>query len=307
MHVDRPFESLGHWTGDSVEVVGPDDERLAEAAACIVGGRTWDAAQFDLAPNLVVLARTGIGFDAVDLAEATRRKVMVVNTPEGPTVSTAEHTVALMFSVAKTIGVHQQRLREASGNYHPRSEALELDGLTLGLVAFGRIARRVARIADGIGMSVIAHDPFLSGDEVVDQNLSVELVSLEELLSRSDVVSLHAPLAADTHRLVDAEMFSKFKPGAIFLNAARGGLVDHDALVSALDSGRLSAAGLDVTDPEPLDQQHTLLHRDNVVVTPHVASATGVGRDRMLAMAIEQALVALKGDRPSNLLNVDVA
>lgn len=304
MHIDRPVDSVEQWTDGRVEVVGPGDERLAEAEAAIVGGIRWDGPRFDLAPQLRVLARTGIGVDAVDLDEATRRGVLVANTPDGPTVSTAEHAMALLFTVAKTIGPHQDRLRRATGGYALASTATELDGLTIGLLAYGRIARRVARIAAGIGMRVLICDPYLGQDDLpADDPASPEVVGFDELLARSDVLSLHAPLTEETSRIMDAEAFAACRPGVLFLNAARGGLVDHDALVAALDSGQVRAAGLDVTDPEPLDPSHTLLHRDNVVVTPHIASSTEIGRDRMLSMAIDQALQALSGQRPSHLVN----
>ena len=306
MHIDRPTGPVDRWTDGRVEVVGPGDERLAEATVAIVGGIRWDAARFDQAPALRVLARTGIGVDTVDLDEATRRGVLVTNTPDGPTVSTAEHTVALLFTVAKTIGPHQERLRQATGSYATVSTATELDGLTMGLLAYGRIARRVARIAAGVGMEVIVCDPYLDPASLpADDPVGPESVGFDELLARSDVLSLHAPLTPETERIMDRAAFARCRPGVLFLNAARGGLVDHDALIEALDSGRVRAAGLDVTDPEPLDPSHTLLHRDNVVVTPHVASATEVGRERMLSMAIEQALQVLGGLRPTHLVNVD--
>ena len=312
MHIDRPVGSVERLTEGRVEVVGPDDDRLAEARAAIVGGIQWDAERFDRAPELMVLSRTGIGVDAVDLEEATRRGVLVTNTPDGPTVSTAEHTMALLFSVAKTIGIHQDRLRRAAGDYAGASTATELDGLTIGLLGFGRIARRVGRIAAGVGMEVLACDPFLDpgslvvGDGPGGDPVRAEIVGFDELLARSDVLSLHAPLTAETRHILDRAAFDRCRPGLLFVNAARGGLVDHDALVEALDSGRVRAAGLDVTEPEPLDPAHTLLHRDNVVVTPHVASSTEVGRERMLAMAIEQALQGLSGQRPTHLVNTDV-
>jgi D-3-phosphoglycerate dehydrogenase len=176
----------------------------------------------------------------------------------------------------------------------------------MGLLAYGRIARRVARIAAGVGMEVIVCDPYLDPEALqTDDPARPEVVDFDELLSRSDVLSLHAPLTDETRHIMDRAAFERCRDGVLFVNAARGGLVDHDALVEALDSGKVAAAGLDVTEPEPLDQANTLLHRDNVVVTPHIASSTVVGRDRMLAMAIEQALQALSGQRPTNLVNVD--
>ena len=312
MHIDRPvdLDRIVELIGDRVEVVGPEVEALSPAHAAIAGSARWDADRFDLAPHLRVLARTGIGVDSVDLAEATRRGIHVTNTPDGPTVSTAEHAIALLFAVAKTLPSTQDMLRDGGGGYTARSTAIELDGLTLGLVAFGRIARRVARIAAAVGMKVVAHDPYLDpvavdGDDEL-RSLGVELVTFDELLERSDVVSLHCPLTEDSARLFDAETFARCKPGVIFINAARGGLVDHDDLLTALDSGQVSAAGLDVTDPEPLPTDHPLLHRLDVIVTPHVASATTVGRHRMLTMAIEQALTVLDGGRPTCLVNRDL-
>lgn len=306
IHVDRPLADDAVRLDDQFGMVGPGDESLPEAHAAIVGGARWDSARFDLAPRLRVLSRTGIGVDAIDLDEATSRGVMVTNTPDGPTVSTAEHAMALLFSVAKTLTEHQQRLRDAVGDYGGLSTAVELDGLTLGLLAYGRIARRVARMARAVGMTVIAHDPFVDPDRLPDEDRDVELVGLGPLLDRSDALSLHAPLTPESYRLFDAAAFASCKPGVIFINAARGGLVDHDALIHALDSGQVGAAGLDVTDPEPLDPRHTLLHRANVVVTPHIASSTVVGRQRMLTMAIDQAITALGGGRPTCLVNPEV-
>ncbi len=307
LHIDRPYDEA-----EVRAVVGPDVRLLAAsdsldaATGVIVGAVRWGPSRFDQAPNLRVLARTGIGVDAVDLGEATRRGVMVTNTPDGPTVSTAEHAVALLFAVAKTLPEQQQMLRQAAGDYTASSRATELDGLTLGLVAYGRIARRVATIAAAVGMDVVAYDPFLSPDAVATDPRAVRLVDFDELLATADVISLHCPLTDESHRLFRAETFARCKPGLIFVNAARGGLVDHDDLLAALDSGQVKAAGLDVTDPEPLPPDHALLHRPDVVVTPHVASSTVVGRRRMLTMALEQAMTALSGSVPEHLVNRDV-
>mgnify|MGYP003873365525 CR=1 FL=1 len=307
LHIDRPFDSdlVRSVVGPEAVLVGPDDS-LRAANGAIVGAARWDGERFDEAPDLRVLARTGIGVDAVDLAEATRRGVLVTNTPDGPTVSTAEHTIALLFAVAKTLPRHQQMLRDAAGSYTATSRAVELDGLTLGLVAYGRIGRRVAAMASAIGMNVMAYDPFLDSQALVDDPIKVELVDFDRLLAASDVISLHCPLTDESRRLFRAETFARCKPGLIFVNAARGGLVDHDDLLAALESGRIEAAGLDVTDPEPLPPDHPLLHRLDVVVTPHVASSTVVGRRRMLVMALEQAMSALKGSRPTHLVNQEV-
>ncbi len=283
-----------------VEVVDSEPPALRRAHGTIVGAGRWDAAKFDLAPKLRVLSRTGIGVDSVDLDHATALGVMVTNTPDGPTVSTAEHAVALMLAVTKQLPVAQQRLREGSGDYVARSAAVELDGLTLGLVGYGRIGRRVATAARALGMRVVVHDPFAVIDDADVAG------SLPDLLVAADVVSLHLPLTPETARVLDHGALAAMGPGAFLVNTARGGLVDQDALVEALDSGALAGAALDVTDPEPLPPGHPLLARDDVIVTPHIASSTVVGKHRMFVMAVEQALMALRGERPTHLVNADV-
>ncbi len=301
--IDRPFADLD--AGDH-ELAGPAEIDRAGAHAVIVGGKPWTAELMDQCPQLRVIARTGIGFDAVDLAAASERGIAVTNTPEGPTVSTAEHTIALMLAAAKTLPRHQHRLRQQTGDYARLATGLELDGLTLGLLAYGRIARRVAAIASAIGMNVIAHDPFVDQDDLGDDPAGTTLVSFDEMCAQADVVSLHAPLSADTAKIFDADAFAKCKFGVVFVNASRGGLVDHDALLEALHTGQVSDAGLDVTDPEPLPADHPLLNRDDVIVTPHIASSTVVGRQRMLTMALEQVLLVLDGGEPTNLVNTDL-
>lgn len=281
---------------------GPDLGDLATAQAAIAGvGYQWNDDFFAAsAPNLTVLVRSGIGFDVIDLDAATRSKVMACNTPEGPTVSTAEHTIALLLDAAKLMPVVQQRLRNATGNYVAMNEGVELDGLTAGVVGFGRIGSRVSRTLAALGMTILVNDPFIDDDQIPP---SMERVSFESVLERSDVVTLHLPLEPSTRQFMGATEFDAMKPGAIFVNAARGGLVDHDALLSAIDGGRLHSAAIDVTDPEPLPTDHPLLHRENVIVTPHIAAATVAGKNRMYNMAVEAALQALRGEEPANLLN----
>ena len=292
----------------SIEVLGPsraDDIHagIATAGAAIAARIRYNDNLFDLAPDLVAVCRTGIGCDAIDLEAATRRGVAVCNVPDGPTVSTAEHAVALLLAAAKRVVQSGNRLRKGRGNYFASHQAIELAGKTLGLVGFGRIARRVATIGSGIGMDILAYDPYLADADFCPP--VVRAAALAELLARSDVVSVHVPLTPDNARMFDADAFAGMKQGAVFVNAARGGLVDQEALVDALDSGHLFGAGLDVTNPEPLDPAHTLLHRPNVTVTPHIAAATGEARIRMFKSAISQALMVMDGRRPPHLVNPD--
>jgi D-3-phosphoglycerate dehydrogenase len=280
-----------------LEVVGPDSG-LERAIAVIAGARVrWDAAMLAGGPSVRVVSRTGIGYDNIDLDAARERGVTVCNAPEAPSVSTAEHTVALMMAATK-------RLRTTTaiadrGEKAPSvGIALELDGCRLGLVGLGRIARRVAAVGHALGMEVIAHDPFI---DAADSD-GVRLVDLEEVFSTADVVSLHAPGGEATRHLVDAARLATMRPGAVLVNCARGSLVDQDALLGALESGQLGGAALDVTEPEPLPAGHPLLGREDVVVTPHVASSTAAGRRRLYEHAIDNALAVLEG-RPATIVS----
>ena len=280
-----------------LEVVGPDSG-LERAVAVIAGARVrWDAAMLAGGPSVRVVSRTGIGYDNIDLDAARERGVTVCNAPEAPSVSTAEHTVALMMAATK-------RLRTTTaiadrGEKAPSvGIALELDGCRLGLVGLGRIARRVAAVGHALGMEVIAHDPFI---DAADSD-GVRLVDLDEVFSTADVVSLHAPGGEATRHLVDAARLATMRPGAVLVNCARGSLVDQDALLGALESGQLGGAALDVTEPEPLPAGHPLLGREDVVVTPHVASSTAAGRRRLYEHAIDNVLAVLEG-RPATIVS----
>ena len=277
---------------------------MGTAEGAIVTVIPYGEQQFAAAPGLLVVCRSGIGYDAIDVEAATRHGIAVCNVPHGPTVSTAEHATALMMAAAKRVIQAGNRLRAGRGDYYQSHEAVELDGKTLGLVGFGRIARRVAAAGAGLGMKPLAYDPYLE-DKAFPP--SVERAStFEELLTRGDVVSVHIPFTPENARIFDAEAFALMKPGALFINSARGRLVDHDALIEALDRGHLFGAGLDVTDPEPLDPDHPLLHRPDVTVTPHIASATAEGRVRIFRAALEQVIMTIEGRRPPHLVNPEV-
>ena len=291
-------------------VLGPatDDDPyagLATAVAAIAGAAAYDVAFMDHGPSLKVIARTGIGYDRVDVAAATRRGIAVCNTPDGPTISTAEHAVTLMLLVAKNVKAAERALESGtSRDYFSRHQGIELDGKVLGLVGFGRIARHVARIAGGIGMRIAVFDPYIARSAVPPDIRRAE--TLEALLADADVVSVHVPLTEASREMFGATQFESMKRGAVFINTARGGLVETDALVEALETGRLFGAGLDVTSPEPLPVGHPLLGRDDVVVTPHVASATAEGKVRMFRVAFQQAIDVVEGRRPDHLVNPEV-
>jgi len=270
-------------------VSGPADDQLAEADAVVAGLRRWDDDAMALGSKLKVISRIGVGYDTVDVAAATARGIVVCHTPGAPTVSTAEHTVALLLAVTKRLPVLMRRA--AHGLPAGSAEGMELDGRVLGLLGYGRIARRVAFAARALGMDTIAYDPFVAES----QDQGARLVSADDLWQQSDVITLHAPATSDTHHIVNDAALDRMKPGAYLVNCARGSLVDHDALLRALDDGRLTGAALDVTEPEPLPSGHPLLVHPRVIVTPHMASSTVEGRRRLYKHAVDNALAVLSG------------
>ena len=295
LFVDHPFPDLYRDLVDGRAIVcgSGSDDGLDRADAVIAGAtRPWNAQAFELAPKLAVISRVGVGYDNVDVAAAAAAGVIVCNTPLAPMVSTAEHTMALLLAVTKALPHQIARARQGLRG-EPVGRALELDGRVLGLVGIGRIASRVAVAAQALGLDVIATDPGVSTPPVE----GVDLVELHELLATSDIVSLHAPALASTRHLINRDTLAAMKPGAYLVNCARGVLVDHDALLDAIDSGHLAGAALDVTDPEPLPEGHPLLDRVNVIVTPHVASASSAGRRRLYEHSIDNALAVLAGQR----------
>jgi len=295
---DHPFPDLYRDLIDGRAIaVGPDDGDLGTADAVLAGAkRPWNAEAFALGPAMKVISRIGIGYDNVDVAAAGAAGVVVCNAPDAPSVSTAEHTLMLMLAVVKGLPAQIDRARDGLPGA-TTGIALELDGTVLGLVGYGRIARRVGAAGRAMGMHVLASDPFLTEAE------GCELVGLDEVFSRSDVISLHAPAVAETRHMINATSLATMKRGVYLVNCARGALVDQDALLVALDSGQVAGAGLDVTDPEPLPVDHPLLQHPNVIVTPHVASATVAGRRRLYEHAIENALNVLAG-RPATIVAV---
>ncbi|HLI08512.1 MAG TPA: hydroxyacid dehydrogenase [Ktedonobacteraceae bacterium] len=277
----------------------------AEAVAIMVMGETFVTGEvMDKLPRLRVIARTGIGVDRIDLDAATRRGIMVVNSPDGPTESTAEHAVALLLNLCKGVMTGDRILR--AGRPFPMLTELtpgfEVAGNTLGLVGLGRIGSRVAAIAQVLGMKVIAFDPFITAKRA--SALGVELIpSLAELLPRAQVVSLHCPATPETRHIMNAGTLSLMPVGSYLINVARGALVDEDALLAALRSGHLAGAALDVFDPEPPMTNHPLFTHPHTICTPHMGSYTRASVERMQVMTCEQIAFALRGERPTNLVN----
>ena len=293
----------------SPEVTVPDGLELTDdlsgADGAVIGaGDRWDAEACRRLPRLKVVARAGIGYDNVEVAECAAAGVAACNAPDAPTVSTAEHALALLLAVSKRVKLAERRLQDGLGDYRATHRALELDGRTLGLLGCGRIGSRVARYSAAVGMRVLVHDPYLDPAKAREVG---EPVDLDELWHRSDAVSLHAPATVATRHIVDARAIAAMRPGVIIVNCARGSLIDHDALLAGLESGHIAGAGLDVTEPEPLPPGHRLLGRDDVIVTPHVASSTTAGTVRLLDQALGQAAEWLNGGTPEHLLDPTAA
>jgi D-3-phosphoglycerate dehydrogenase len=260
-----------------------------------------------IGPRLKIIGRTGIGVDRIDLAAATERGILVVNTPDGPTESTAEHAIALLLSLTKNVAI-SDRITHAGRGFTPQSQlpqGLEAVGVTLGLIGLGRIGARVAEIARVLGMRVIAYDPFVTAERA--RQLGVEMTpDLPSLLKQSRVVSIHCPAIPETYRLINRETLALLPPGAFFINVSRGMLVDEAALLEALDSGHLAGAALDVYDPEPPAPDNPLLTHPKTICTSHIGSYTSASNLRMQEMACREVAAALLGQRPPNLVNREV-
>lgn len=266
-----------------------------------IDGDVMDAA----GAHLKVISNFAVGFDNVDVNAATVRKIPVGNTPDVLTDATADFSFGLMMSAGRRILEGDCYVRAGKWKtWHPMLLlGVELKGATLGLVGFGRIGKAMARRAVGFDMRVIYYDP---KETKPDPDIKATRVEFETLLEESDFISLHTPLTPDTRHLIDAEALSKVKPSAVLVNTSRGPVVDLDALHDALKSGRLFAAGLDVTEPEPLPLEHPLFQLDNAVIMPHIASASKTARDKMSWLAAKNLIAGLKGEHLPNCVNPQV-
>ncbi len=265
-----------------------------------------DGAVLDREPQLRVVSNFAVGYDNVDVPAATARNVAVCNTPGVLTDATADAAWALLMAAARRIveGVDYVR----AGKWRTWGPTLllgqDIAGATLGIVGFGRIGREVAKRARGFDMNVLAYDAYR--DEAAERALGVTYRPLDDLLRESDFVTLHVALTPETTRLIGERELRLMKPTAVLVNAARGPVVDTDALVAALRDGVIFAAGLDVTDPEPLPADHPLVHLPNVTVVPHTASATVHARDAMAELAARNLLAVLNGQTPPACVNPEV-
>lgn len=260
----------------------------------------------DQEPNIRVVSNFAVGFDNIDVPAATARKVAVCNTPGVLTDATADMAFSLLMTAARRIPEAVNYVRDGKWTTWGPNLLLgqEITGATLGVIGFGRIGKEMARRGTGFGMRLLAYDEFQ--DRETAKELGVTFVTLDELLQESDFISLHCTLTGETRHLIGPDEFAKMKPSAVLINAARGPVVDTNALVEALTNRTIWAAGLDVTDPEPLPFDHPLVSLANCVVVPHIASATIATRNEMARLAVENCLAVLNGDTPHSCVNPEV-
>jgi D-3-phosphoglycerate dehydrogenase len=281
----------------------PLEEIIGSYDAIVIRSATKVTADLlDRGERLKVIGRAGVGVDNVDVEAATRRGIIVANAPDSTVVSAAEHTIGLLVALARNIPQAHAALKQGRwerGSYG----GTELAGKTLGVLGFGRIGQQVARRALGLGMRVVAHDPYVAAERF--RELGAECVETpEDAYAAADFITLHLPLTPETRASIGAEAFAAMRTGVRIVNAARGPLLDEDALVAALESGQVAGAALDVFGEEPY--AGPLLELDNVVVTPHLAASTGEAQDRAGLIVAEQIVAALDGGLVTNAVNIPV-
>ena len=293
---ERGFEVDVDGDSDLAETIGRYDAIIVRSATKVT------ADLIARADNLKVIGRAGVGIDNVDVEAATRRGIVVANAPESTVISAAEHTIGLLVALTRNIPQAHAALKQ--GRWERKAYGgVELADKTLGVLGFGRIGQQVARRAAGLGMRVVAYDPFVSPDRF--RELGVERVqTAEDVYAASDFLTLHLPLTDETRNSINATAFAKMRDGVRIVNAARGDLVNEDDLLEALKSGKVGGAALDVFSTEPYSGP--LLELDNVVATPHLAASTEEAQDRAGVIIAEQVAAALDGGLVTNAVNIPV-
>ena len=297
------LQALGHCTIHERTPADQITPRLADAEIAITNKVPFSRETIAALPKLRFIGVTATGFNIIDAAAAKERQVIVTNVPLYGTRSVAQHTFALLLELTQHAGHHAQTVREGRWvksidwcySDHP---LIELDGLTMGIVGYGRIGCAVGELAQAFGMKVLAN----ASSRRNEAPSNVTVVEMDELFARSDVVSLHCPLTPETKHLVNATRLARMKPTAFLLNTSRGPLIDEAALAAALNNGRLAGAGLDVLSVEPPKSDNPLLTAKNCLITPHNAWATRAARARLMEVAAANVKAFLEG-RPQNVVN----
>ena len=265
-----------------------------------------DAELMDKAPKLKVVSNCAVGFDNIDIHEATKRGILVGNTPGVLTDTTADFAFTLLMAAARRVVEGDKQVR--AGGWKTWGPMIllgqDIHGATLGIIGLGRIGATVARRAKGFGMRLLYYD--VVRQKKLEDELGIQYLELERLLAESDFITIHTNLTAETHHLIGAKQFEKMKRTSVLVNTSRGPIIDNMALYEALRNGKIGFAALDVTEPEPLPANHPLLTLDNVIVTPHIASASVVTRTKMGMIAAENLIAGLKSEMPPNPVNPEV-
>ena len=250
------------------------------------------------APKCRIVCRLGIGLDNIDVAHCTGQKIPVTNIPDYCLIEVAEHALALLLSLSRKVAFYHRETKEGRYQLQSGPKLRRIEGQTLGIVGLGNIGRKLAEKALGLGLSVVA-----TSRSRKNPMPGVDFVTLAELLQRSDYISLHTPLTPQTKRSFGAEQFAKMKPSAYLINTARGGLIDHDALLAALQAGKLAGAALDVQDPEPPDLSQPIFRDERVFVTPHAAFVSEESLANLRSRVAKQVVARLTGGQPENVVN----
>jgi D-3-phosphoglycerate dehydrogenase len=274
---------------------------IPDADALIIRSATKaDAELLAAAKKLKIIARAGVGVDNVDLDAATKQGIVVMNTPDGNTIATAEHTFGLMLALARYIPEGEMSMR--AGKWDRKSfVGVELRGKTLGIIGFGRIGRAIAKRALAFEMTVIAHDPYIPADIAAD--LGVELLSLDDLYAQADFITLHSLITDETRGMINKASIAKMKKGVRIINAARGALINDDDLAEAIKSGYVAGAALDVYAEEPPPANHPLIGLPGVVHTPHLAASTADAQVNVAIDAAKEVVDALLRGEYKNVVN----
>ena len=290
------------WAGPGRCPADQLEKEVAEVDA-VLGTDRWTAALMDKAPRLRIIALTAVGFDSVDLPAATERGIIVTNTAGSLTDTVADLVFALILAAARRVCEMDRWVR--AGQWQGAAPmALDVHHKTLGIVGFGRIGTAVAERARGFQMQVLYHDVVRRQD--LEKQFGYQFLDLESLLSRSDFITIHTALTTQTKGMIGEAQLGTMKRTAFLINTSRGPVVDERALIKALQQGRLAGAGLDVFEKEPVDPENPLLKMENVVLLPHVGSATEATRRAMVDLAAENALAVLQGKPPLTPVNPDV-
>ena len=280
---------------------GPDDDRILAGADAVIAviGDHWGADEFARLERCRLFVSPGVGLDAVDLQAAARLGIAVCNQPESCTDEVADHTFALILACVRKVPWLSARVKSGVWDRTLFEPIPRLRGRTLGLIALGRIGRAIARRAAAFGLRTIAYDPYV--DPALAASVGTELVTLDRVFAESDIVSCVAPATAETRGMLGEHQFGLLRHGAIFTNTSRGSIVDEAALLWAIDSGRLLAAGIDVTNPEPPDPGNPLLQRPNVLVTPHAAGYSDQVVEDLQRLAVEEIVNVFRGGWPTEI------